>query len=137
MTDKRQILNDETSSRVVHTDVFGCSLTAQQIGHGDPAIFVHGLGSNRQTWAAVAARLKSRFTCFLLDLPGIGDSNATTTFDYSLENITKIVQGFIQKNELRNVTIIAHSFGAGIALLALVQADSDFIRRIAALCILD
>ncbi|WP_342723909.1 alpha/beta hydrolase [Bradyrhizobium sp. B097] len=85
----------------------------------------------------MVARLAQRLTCLSLDLPGVGDSLPAPEFDYSLESLAKLIRHFVMGKELRNVTLFAHSFGAGIALLSLIQGDTDFSQCVARLCILD
>lgn len=122
---------------VSEANVLGHRLAVEVVGTGSPAVFVHGIGSNRKTWSALVGELKSRLTCFTIDLPGVGDSFAPPEFDYSLESLAQVLRSFILNEDLRDITLFAHSFGAGIAFLSLIQADSSFLERISRLCILD
>ena len=55
-------------------------------GKGEPAIFVHGLPSNKLIWRRVCHGLKDVFSCYAIDLPGSGDSSAPRHFQFTIEN---------------------------------------------------
>lgn len=80
-------------------------------GEGDKTLlFIHGLSSNADAWAKNIETLKKDFTCIAVDLPGYGKSskpNAAYTPTYFAEILNK----FIKKLELKNMTLIGHSMG--------------------------
>src|SRR3954471_22259540 len=45
-------------------------LAYDDIGNGQPVVFVHGLTFNRRTWAPITERLSDRMRCITVDLPG-------------------------------------------------------------------
>lgn len=129
--------NLPTASSLSRALILNHTLAVEVVGTGSPAVFIHGIGANRRTWDSLVARLKSRLTCLTVDLPGVGDSIAPPNFDYSLESLGNIIRSFVLSEDLQNVTLFAHSFGAGIAFLSLIQGDAQFSRRVVRLCILD
>ena len=51
------------------------SLHLQTVGtQGPDLVFLHGWGLSARIWESLAARLKTRFRCHLVDLPGHGES---------------------------------------------------------------
>ncbi|HWU23842.1 MAG TPA: alpha/beta hydrolase [Nocardioides sp.] len=46
-------------------------------GTGPPLVLVHGLTFSRRTWDPVVERLRDRFRCVAIDLPGHGDSTGS------------------------------------------------------------
>ena len=51
------------------------SLHVQSVGtQGPDIVFLHGWGLSSRIWESLAGRLKSRFRCHLVDLPGHGES---------------------------------------------------------------
>lgn len=109
-----------------------------ETGSGERAVvFLHGWRSNKEVWNGVAKRLQDsrieRLKIYALDLPGFGSSPAPkqpwTVGDYAYN-----VQKFLEKQELKHVFVVGHSFGGriGIKLAAnypelvskLVLADS-------------
>ena len=47
-------------------------VAAIDVGHGDPALFVHGVGTNAHLWAGVLDALGDERRCIAIDLPGTG-----------------------------------------------------------------
>lgn len=41
-------------------------------GSGDPILFIHGIPTSGELWSGVISQLHDRFTCFTVDLPGLG-----------------------------------------------------------------
>lgn len=85
-------------------------------GSGPPIVFIHGIGSTAATWAAVADRLSSAFTCARFDLLGHGDSPVPEapeeyTRDRALDDIDELVA------ELGgHAVLVGHSLGGYLAL---------------------
>jgi pimeloyl-[acyl-carrier protein] methyl ester esterase len=53
------------------------SLHVQTLGsQGTDLVFLHGWGLSARIWESLAGRLKTRFRCHLVDLPGHGESAA-------------------------------------------------------------
>lgn len=75
-----------------------------------------GWGETRKTFTYLINNLKENFTIYILDYPGFGNSkipNKTLTiYDYS-----KLINEFIQTENITNPIIIAHSFGGRITSL--------------------
>ncbi|MBS64072.1 pimeloyl-ACP methyl ester esterase BioH [Salinisphaera sp.] len=56
------------------------SLHIQSVGtQGPDIVFLHGWGLSARIWESLAGRLKNRFRCHLVDLPGHGESPAGAT----------------------------------------------------------
>jgi pimeloyl-ACP methyl ester carboxylesterase len=49
----------------------GATVRIQEVGDGEPVIFVHGASNGGTSWASLAARLNG-FRCVLVDRPGCG-----------------------------------------------------------------
>lgn len=73
-------------------------------------VFIHGTGCNRK-FLEPLAKMFEDYNCYLIDLPGHGDSkNTGYNFDNYVETICNIV------NRLSNVVLIGHSLGGTLAL---------------------
>lgn len=68
-------LNVTPTEHMIELPSTGSSVRIQEIGQGDPVLFVHGGAVNGSSWAPLAAEL-SDFRCLLVDLPGCGLSPA-------------------------------------------------------------
>jgi pimeloyl-ACP methyl ester carboxylesterase len=43
-------------------------------GSGDPVLFIHGMPTSSSLWSGVMRRLCTHFSCFAVDLPGMGQT---------------------------------------------------------------
>src|SRR5580698_4780289 len=43
-------------------------------GAGYPVLFIHGMPTSGQLWTRIIEKLRGQFTCFAVDLPGLGRS---------------------------------------------------------------
>jgi 3-oxoadipate enol-lactonase len=82
-------------------------------GEGPPVYLVHGIGSRKTTWDAIAEGLKSDFTCVCYDLRGHGDSPVPPT-PYSLDDLVDDLEALRQKLGHDKIHIAGHSLGGMI-----------------------
>ncbi len=79
-------------------------------------IILPGWGHNRKTFDNTIDEFKSKYSIYIVDYPGFGNSpfpnKDLTIFDY-----TDMIVSFIKYLNLTNPVIIAHSFGGRIALV--------------------
>jgi pimeloyl-ACP methyl ester carboxylesterase len=106
-------------------------------GKGEPAIFVHGLASNKLIWRRVCHGLKDVFSCYAIDLPGSGDSPAPRHFQFTIENFADVLTDFIVLKDLKRLTLVGSSLGAAIILVALLRNRDELAPRVRALCLID
>lgn len=87
----------------------------QQFGKGKDLVFLHGWGQNIEMMLPLALRFDKKFRITILDFPGFGKSDnlkeAYTIYDYR-----DILEKFLQELEIKNPTLIAHSFGGRVAI---------------------
>src|SRR5713101_135959 len=105
-------------------------------GAGEPAIFVHGFGSDKFTWRHVCDGLTDVFSFYAIDLPGSGESPAPRHFHYTLENFADVLTDFIIMKDLKKLTLVGTSLGAAVVLLALLRNRDELARRVRSLCLL-
>lgn len=84
-------------------------------GEGDGVVLLHGWGQNLQMMRLVQNELKATHRVINLDLPGFGQSEEPPQ-PWGIEEYAAFLHAVIQRYELRRVVLIAHSFGARIAL---------------------
>lgn len=78
-------------------------------------IILHGWGGSPDTWQNAAKSLKkSGFNVFVPYLPGF-DPKAPLKAPYELTDYSKWFQSYLQRSEIKNPIIVAHSYGARIA----------------------
>ncbi|GEM_PF-169271 len=95
-------------------------------GDGPVCVMVHGAGMCGGLWEPVARRLAGNLRCLTLDMRSHGDSevsSAPVTWDLLAADIAS----FVAALDLHHIVLVAHSFGAGAALLS----SPRMARRIA------
>lgn len=87
----------------------------QKLGDGPPLVILHGWGSSGQVMLPLAKQLADLRTCYVLDLPGFGDSPEPPEA-WSVDDYANLIEQFIADKELAQTDLLVHSFGGRIAL---------------------
>lgn len=86
-------------------------------GHGPIALFLHGLLSSRRQWQPNLPALSRHVRPVLVDLWGHGLSPAPPNDDaYTVESYVEQFELIRQSLNTQQIVLIAHSFGAGLAM---------------------
>ena len=99
-----------------------------EAGQGPPVLLLHGLNDSHRTWREIWPRMPGR-RILMLDLPGHGMSSrpdAPYTLDW---NATQVAR-WIERLDLRDLDVVGHSYGGGVAQWLLLKCRSR-IRRLA------
>ena len=113
--------------RIVETHQEALSLAYSEYGNenGKTLLFLHGFGESQKTWRFLVPQLAKKYHLVLVDLKGFGESPKIKDDAYSVYDHAKIVAKFMEQKGLKNVNIVAHSLGGGVALvLGLMQRDA-------------
>ena len=87
-------------------------------------LFLHGFGESQKTWRFIVPELAKKYHLIVVDLKGFGESPKVEDDAYSVYDHAKVLVKFMQQKHLKNVNIVAHSLGGGVALvLGLMQQD--------------
>jgi len=100
-------------------------------GSGEPLLLLHTIRTQLDYFQDVIPALSKHFTVYAVDLPGHGYSTIDKSADYDEPYFRSAVVSFIEKLELRNVTIAGESIGAVIALTVASQMPERIIAVIA------
>ncbi len=82
--------------------------------HAPILLLLHGLGDDADTWRALIPRLAQHYRVIAPDLPGFGRSSPINGA-YSLGALSRVMAAFINRLQLRQITLVGHSLGAMIA----------------------
>ncbi|BCS55242.1 alpha/beta fold hydrolase [Geobacter sp. SVR] len=86
-------------------------------------LFLHGFAASMHTWYDLLPFFPpERFTLYLLDLKGHGGSSRPFSGDYSPLHNAELVRAFIRSAPLKKITLVGHSLGGGVALLAALSS---------------
>lgn len=114
------------SDPVLHSDSVrsrdGTPIGYMQLGRGPAIVIVHGSLSTGDAWLAVAERLASRHTCFVIDRRGRGRSGDGSA--YSLDAECEDIKAVLDRAG-PGASLLGHSYGAICAL----EAASRFSPR--------
>lgn len=101
--------------------VDGVKLAFSRVGDGPPAVFIHGIPTNRHLWRNVLPKIAAAgFEAIAFDLLGYGCSDKPTDVDLGIYNQARLIAVALRKLNLRRVLLVGHDIGGGVAqLLAL------------------
>jgi pimeloyl-ACP methyl ester carboxylesterase len=106
-------------------------------GQGPPVLLIHGFGASTYTWRHIAPELARSHRVIAVDLKGFGQSDKPFDERYSVFDQAELLTQLIEEHDLRDLTVVGHSYGGGIALLLALQANDRLKGRIAKLALLD
>jgi pimeloyl-ACP methyl ester carboxylesterase len=116
--------------RHLEADLGEVTLHWAEVGEGPPVLLLHGLNDSHRTWREIWPRLSGR-RLLMLDLPGHGMSSrpdAPYTLDW---NATQVAR-WIEQLDLRDLDVVGHSYGGGVAQWLLLKCRAR-LRRLALL----
>ena len=94
----------------------GRTLRFLKTGTGAPLILLHTIRTQLDYFQEVIPLLAKHYTVYAVDLPGHGYSSIDTKADYDEPYFRSAVIAFIEKLDLREVTLVGESIGAVLAL---------------------
>jgi pimeloyl-ACP methyl ester carboxylesterase len=97
-------------------------------GRGAPLVFIAGLGDTPYVYNDLAPEFTSRYHCLGLTRRGFGRSEQTAE-GYELDNLVGDIAGFLAAMNLKDVTMVGHSFGA-IEVMRTTELHRDLVRRV-------
>lgn len=90
-------------------------------GSGKPLILMHTIRTQLDYFQEAIPLLAKYFTVYAIDLPGHGYSSIDTSAHYDEPYLRKGVISFIEKLDLKEVTLVGESIGAVLALTVASQ----------------
>lgn len=100
------------------------SLRYLKTGNGDPLILMHTIRTQLDYFEGVIPQLAKHFTVYAIDLPGHGYSSIDTNASYNEPYFRSAVIEFIEKLDLKEVTLAGESIGGVLALTVASQLPS-------------
>jgi pimeloyl-ACP methyl ester carboxylesterase len=111
-------------------EVDGSRLRYIKTGKGPTLVLLHTLRTQLDLFEKVVPELAKRFTVYALDYPGHGYSDIPKA-RYDASFFTAAVEGFLDKLDLRDVTLAGVSIGGSIALIVATRRNPRVARVIA------
>lgn len=107
----------------------GRTLRFLKTGNGAPLILMHTIRTQLDYFQEVIPLLAQHYTVYAIDLPGHGYSSIDTKANYDEPYLRSAVVAFIEKLDLREVTLVGESIGAVLAL-TVASALPDRIKAV-------
>lgn len=107
------------------------SLRYLKVGSGEPLVLLHTIRTQLDYFKEVIPALAKHHTVYALDLPGHGYSSIDTKASYDEPYLRKSVIGFIEKLNLKQVTLVGESIG-GVLALTVASKLPERISRVVA-----
>jgi pimeloyl-ACP methyl ester carboxylesterase len=87
-----------------------------KVGSGPPLLLIHGLVAYSFSWRFNLAALAPYFTCYAIDLVGMGDSDRPKGIDVSPRALAKGLTTFMREQSDEPWSVIGSSHGGGVAM---------------------
>lgn len=127
---------------ILTTSTSNAEVSYRKFGVGPAVVFIHGWPLSSATYRDVAKELCERYTCYLPDLPGAGESPGYRDWRQPLEQHTSTMVEFTENLGLDRFALIGHDSGGAIArhvaallgdrISALVLSNTEITGHIAA-----
>ena len=91
------------------------------VGKGPPILLLHTIRNRLEYSYKVSNLLKEKYTLYLLELPGFGDSPINMNTKYDQEFFTNCIVDFIKEKKLNNLIIAGESIGAVLSATTTVK----------------
>lgn len=90
-----------------------------RLGSGPPVVLLHGSASSTHAWAGVVARLESRFSFLIPDLPGHGHSRWLGSPRFGVTAWAQALGALVRAENVEPALVVGHSAGAVLAIRAI------------------
>ena len=90
-------------------------LAYRRFGSGPALLLVHGFPLSGFTWRKVLPALAERYTCYVPDLPGMGESEWTDATDFSFPGQGRTLRAFVDGLGVDRFSIVAQDTGGTFA----------------------
>lgn len=118
------------TTKIYHYQNLSISFAQVGIENEKPLLILHGWGSSKQVMMPLAQQLAEKRNCFVLDLPGFGNSSIPHE-PWNVDDYADLIAQFIQDQEFKSVDLLVHSFGGRIALkLCSRPQNKDRINKV-------
>lgn len=112
-----------------YLEVKGSRMHYVEDGEGDPILFLHGQPMWSYLWRNVIPHVSNQGRCIAPDLIGMGKSDKPD-IDYTFDDQYAYLEEFIERMELKNITLVIHDWGSGLGL-HYANMHSDNVKAIA------
>ena len=117
-----------TEARDVDTGT--ARLPCRVFGSGPALLLVHGFPLSGFTWRKLLPELSRRYTCYVPDLPGMGESRWSDATDFSFPGQGRTLKALVDRLGLERYAVLAQDTGGTFARY-LALADGARVEKLA------
>lgn len=88
----------------------------EHCGAGDAILFIHGMPTSGRLWRGITDRLQARYTCFTIDLPGLGKSPRERYGPDYLRLLAGRIDAFRVAKGIGKWHVVGHDAGSVVAV---------------------
>lgn len=103
------------SAPVERTAVGSVRYAWRRFGAGPPLLLIHGFPLSGFTWRKVLPGLAQRHTCYVPDLPGLGETEWNEQTDFSWHGHARGLKGLVDALGLSRYRVMGHDTGGTFA----------------------
>ena len=96
-------------------DTPGARLPVRRFGSGPALLLVHGFPLSGFTWRKLLPELSRHYTCYVPDLPGMGESEWSGATDFSFPGQGRTLKSLVDRLELARYSVLAQDTGGSFA----------------------
>jgi pimeloyl-ACP methyl ester carboxylesterase len=115
---------------VQKVDTGTARLAVRRFGSGPSLLLVHGFPLSGFTWRKVLPDLAARYTCYVPDIPGMGESEWTDATDFSFPGQGHTLKALVDSLGLERYSVLAQDTGGTFAR-CLALEDGARIEKLA------
>jgi pimeloyl-ACP methyl ester carboxylesterase len=97
---------------------------------GKDVLLVGGTTAWSGVWKNTSDDLKDEYNIYAIDLPPFGFSIVDEDYIYNLRNQADLINEFLRKVDANDVVLIAHSYGAGPSMEAVMEEQGTYKKFI-------
>jgi len=101
-------------------------------GSGYPILFIHGIPTNHQLWSGIIEQMCGNFTCFAVDLPGLGKTPSEPYRPDYLVSLAARIDNLRIANDIDKWHVVGHDAGSAVA----AQYAHSFRQHVGCLALL-
>lgn len=98
-----------------YVNILGSKMAYVDEGEGNPILFLHGQPTSSSLWRNIMPHLEGRGRLIAPDNIGFGKSDQPS-LDYTFGDHYRYFDAFVEKLDLKNVTLVVHDWGSGLGL---------------------
>jgi pimeloyl-ACP methyl ester carboxylesterase len=106
-----------------YVDVGTAEIAYRTIGNGPPLVLIHGWPFSSLSFRALTRRLADRFTCFLPDTPGLGETRWRDDTPFGFAEQVRTLRAFVDRLGLDRYALVGHDTGGTLARLLALEDD--------------